>query len=70
MDDVSATHLLDQASASLRDMIDEYPQFAEMLREPSPWRDGAQLAVADCLVYRSDPDRMLARMWAWLELTS
>jgi len=69
VDDVTATHAVDQQAADLRDMVDEYPQFAEMLRSPSPWRDGVRLAIVDCLVYRSDPDQMLARMWAWLEAT-
>ncbi len=39
-----------------------------MMTSPSAWGDGARLALVDCLVYRSDPDRMLARMWAWVHL--
>lgn len=57
--------LVDQEAAAIRDMLDEHPVFACAMREPSPWSHGARLVVVDCLTFRSDPERMLARMWAW-----
>ena len=59
---------VDQESAALRNLLDEHPVFAYEMRHASPWSDGARLAIIDCLVYRSDPQRMLARMWAWVHM--
>ena len=67
-DDPALVAQCDQETAALRNLLDDYPAYAEMMRTASPWRDGARLAIVDCLVYRSDPQRMLARMWAWVHL--
>lgn len=68
--DVLMLQMTDQESSAIRDMLDDFPQFAEVMRDPGPWRDGARLIITDCLVYRSDPDRMLARMWAWMRIVA
>ena len=65
-EDPALVALCDQEQASLRNLLDEHPHFAYEMRHASPWSDGARLAIIDCLVYRSDPQRMLARMWAWV----
>jgi hypothetical protein len=60
--DTAFLALVDREAADLRNMLDEFPQYAEVMRNPSAWRDGARLAVS--------PDRLLARLWAWERLCS
>ncbi len=67
-EDPALVALTDQEGAALRELLADWPAYFEMMTSPSAWGDGARLALVDCLVYRSDPDRMLARMWAWVHL--
>jgi hypothetical protein len=47
-------------------MLDMYPAFAEDFRNGGLYRDGARLAVIDCLaVAQVDPSRLMARLRAW-----
>lgn len=57
---------VDQERAAIRNMIDEYPMLAQMLREPSPWADGARLPVVDILALPEE--RHEARLLAWAEM--
>lgn len=57
---------VDQEMAAIRNMVDDFPALAEMLREPSPWSDGARLPVVDILALPEE--RHEARLLAWAEL--
>jgi hypothetical protein len=71
--DVALTAAVDREAASIRNLLDEQPVFAEMFREGSnPWSDGARLVVIDCLavLQHRGTDAAVARLWAWDRTTS
>ena len=60
------TARVDQASAELRDFMDEhYPLHASLLRERSPWHDGARFILQYLMERRGDQEALIAALWAW-----